>query len=36
MFRKRIPTPCEKLCPVLAYYVEDDWMHACEKCIELW
>lgn len=23
------------LAPVLAYYVEDDWMHACEKCIEL-
>ncbi|MDO5536480.1 MAG: aldehyde dehydrogenase family protein [Desulfovibrionaceae bacterium] len=25
----------EMLCPVLAWYVEDDWMHACEKCIEL-
>lgn len=24
-----------KLLPVLAYYVEDDWMNACEKCIEL-
>lgn len=23
------------LSPVLAFYVEDDWMHACEKCIEL-
>lgn len=23
------------LSPVLAYYVEDDWEHACEKCIEL-
>jgi len=23
------------LCPVLAFYVEEDWMHACEKCIEL-
>lgn len=23
------------LAPVLACYVEDDWMHACEKCIEL-
>jgi acyl-CoA reductase-like NAD-dependent aldehyde dehydrogenase len=23
------------LAPALAYYVEDDWMHACEKCIEL-
>ena len=29
------PYSREKLCPVLAYYVEDDWMHACEKCIEL-
>lgn len=25
----------EKQVPVLAYYREDDWMHACEKCIEL-
>ncbi|MBQ0078897.1 MAG: aldehyde dehydrogenase family protein [Eubacterium sp.] len=24
-----------KLLPVLAYYIEDDWMNACEKCIEL-
>ena len=23
------------LAPALAYYVEDDWMNACEKCIEL-
>lgn len=23
------------LCPVLAWYVEEDWRHACEKCIEL-
>ncbi len=29
------PYSKEKLCPVMAYYVEDDWMHACEKCIEL-
>ena len=29
------PFAREMLCPVLAYYVEDDWMHACEKCIEL-
>ncbi len=29
------PYTKEKLCPVLAYYIEDDWMHACEKCIEL-
>ena len=25
----------EKLCPVLSYYIEDDWQDACEKCIEL-
>lgn len=25
----------ELLCPVLAWYVESDWRHACEKCIEL-
>lgn len=25
----------ELLCPVLAWYVEEDWQHACEKCIEL-
>ena len=25
----------EKLCPVLDFYVEDDWENACEKCIEL-
>jgi acetaldehyde dehydrogenase (acetylating) len=29
------PFAKEILCPVLAYYIEDDWMHACEKCIEL-
>lgn len=25
----------EKLSPVLAFYIEEDWIHACEKCIEL-
>lgn len=25
----------ELLSPVLGYYVEPDWMHACEKCVEL-
>ena len=25
----------ENLCPVLSYYIEDDWQGACEKCIEL-
>lgn len=29
------PYAREMLSPVLAYYMEDDWMHACEKCIEL-
>lgn len=29
------PYAKEILSPVLAYYIEDDWMHACEKCIEL-
>lgn len=29
------PYSREKLCPVLAFYVEKDWLHACEKCIEL-
>lgn len=29
------PYAKEKLCPVLAYFIEDDWMGACEKCIEL-
>ena len=29
------PYSKEKLCPVLSYFIEDDWMHACEKCIEL-
>jgi acetaldehyde dehydrogenase / alcohol dehydrogenase len=29
------PYSRELLAPVLAFYVEDDWMHACEKCIEL-
>lgn len=25
----------ELLAPILSYYVEPDWMHACEKCLEL-
>jgi acetaldehyde dehydrogenase (acetylating) len=29
------PFTKETLCPVFAYYIEDDWMNACEKCIEL-
>jgi acyl-CoA reductase-like NAD-dependent aldehyde dehydrogenase len=31
----RNPFAKELLCPVLAYYIENDWMHACEKCISL-
>lgn len=23
------------LCPVIAFYIEDDWVHACEKCMKL-
>ncbi|MCL2588239.1 MAG: aldehyde dehydrogenase family protein [Oscillospiraceae bacterium] len=34
VFREN-PYAKEKLCPVLAYYVEEDWENACEKCIEL-
>lgn len=29
------PFSKEKLCPVLSFYVEENWMSACEKCIEL-
>lgn len=29
------PYAKEKLCPVLAFYVEKDWFNACERCIEL-
>ncbi|MDU5335338.1 aldehyde dehydrogenase family protein [Enterococcus sp.] len=29
------PFAQEFLSPVLAYYVENDWQHACERCIEL-
>lgn len=25
----------QKLGPILAWYIEEDWRHACEKCIEL-
>lgn len=31
----RDPFVRELLSPVLAYYVEPDWRHACEKCVEL-
>lgn len=29
------PYSREKLCPILAFYIEKDWHNACEKCIEL-
>ncbi len=29
------PLSAEKLCPVLAFYVEKNWEDACERCIEL-
>jgi acetaldehyde dehydrogenase (acetylating) len=32
---KNNPYSKVKLCPVLSYYIENDWIHACEKCIEL-
>ncbi|MEJ8553334.1 acetaldehyde dehydrogenase (acetylating) [Tepidibacter sp. Z1-5] len=35
MVGKNIPLSREKLCPILAYYVELDWESACEKCIEI-
>jgi acetaldehyde dehydrogenase (acetylating) len=32
---KPYPLSAEKLCPVLAFYIEEDWQSACERCIEL-
>jgi len=29
------PFTNELKCPILTFYVEPDWMHACEKCIRL-
>lgn len=29
------PLDKDKLCPVITYYIEDDWQNACQKCIEL-
>lgn len=29
------PFSKEKLCPVLAFYVEENWTQACERCMEL-
>jgi acetaldehyde dehydrogenase (acetylating) len=32
---KTNPYSREKLCPILAFYVEEDWQSACERCIAL-
>jgi acetaldehyde dehydrogenase (acetylating) len=32
---KKYPFSWEKLCPVLGFYVEDDWQKACERAIEI-
>lgn len=32
---KKSPLSAEKLCPVLAFYIEKDWQKACERCYEL-
>ncbi len=32
---KDYPFSIEKLSPLLAFYTEPDWQHACEKCLEL-
>lgn len=32
---EKYPYSREKLCPVLAFFVEDTWEKACEKCIEI-
>jgi len=29
------PYSREKLCPILAFYVEDNWQSACHRCIEI-
>jgi len=31
----KAPFSKEKLCPVLAFYVEEDWQSACDKCIQI-
>lgn len=32
---KKNPYSREKLCPVLGYYIEDNWEKACERCIAI-
>ena len=33
--KKGNPFLREKLCPILAYFVEDGWQSACERCIQI-
>ena len=32
---RNAPFSIEKLSPLLAFYVEKDWQHACDRCLEL-
>ncbi|MDD3947797.1 MAG: acetaldehyde dehydrogenase (acetylating), partial [Clostridia bacterium] len=32
---KKNPYSREKLCPILAFYVEENWQTACERCMEI-
>lgn len=32
---KKNPYAREKLCPILAFFVEEDWLAACNRCIQL-
>lgn len=32
---KKNPYSREKLCPILAFYVEENWQTACERCIQI-
>jgi acetaldehyde dehydrogenase (acetylating) len=32
---KQYPLSAEKLCPILAFYIEKDWVKSCERCYEL-
>jgi acetaldehyde dehydrogenase (acetylating) len=32
---RNYPLSCEKLCPVLAYYIASDWVSGCERCLQI-
>ena len=32
---RKYPLSAEKLCPVLSFYVVEDWKEGCERCIEI-